>query len=68
MAGHPGCIKDGRVQRAGAAVFYLLQSELQDAPVYRPSADLWAQAVRSSGYVQARVATVGTLSELSKAA
>jgi hypothetical protein len=51
-----------------AVEIVLKESELQDAPAYRPSSDLWTQAVRSSGYVQARVATARTLSELSKAA
>jgi hypothetical protein len=51
-----------------AVEIVLKESELRDAPAYRPSADLWTQAVRSSGYVQARVATAGTRTELSKAA
>jgi hypothetical protein len=46
----------------------LKESELQDAAQYRPSAQLWTQAVRSSGYVQARVATTRGVSELSSAA
>lgn len=51
-----------------AVEIVLKESALQDAPAYRPSADLWTQAVRSSGYVQTRVATTGILSELSKVA
>lgn len=51
-----------------AVEIVLKESALQDAPAYRPSADLWTQAVRSSGYVQTRVATAGILSELSKVA
>ena len=51
-----------------AVEIVLKESALHDAPAYRPSADLWTQAVRSSGYVQTRVATARTLSELSKAA
>jgi hypothetical protein len=46
----------------------LKESEMHDAPDYRPSGDLWTQAVRSSGYVQARVATGRILTELSKLA
>ena len=51
-----------------AVEIVLKESELQDEAQYRPSAQLWAQAVRASGYVQARVATTRGLSELSKAA
>lgn len=51
-----------------AVEIVLKESELPDAPRYRPPAELWAQAVRSSGYVQARVATGKVLSELSKVA
>ena len=51
-----------------AVEIVLKESELQDAAQYRPSAQLWTQAVRSSGYVQARVATTRGLSELSSAA
>ena len=51
-----------------AVEIVLKESELQDAPAYRPSAELWTQAVRSSGYVQARVATGRLVSELSNVA
>lgn len=51
-----------------AVEIVLKESELQDAAHYRPSPQLWIQAVRSSGYVQARVATTCGLSELSSAA
>jgi len=42
-----------------AVEIVLKESTLQDAPAYRPSADLWTQAVRSSSYVQTRVASAG---------
>jgi len=48
-----------------AVEIVLKESEAHDAAQYRPSAQLWAQAVRSSGYVQARVATSRGISELS---
>lgn len=51
-----------------AVEIVLKESELQDAAQYRPSAQLWTQAVRRTGYVQARVATTRGLSELSSAA
>jgi len=51
-----------------AVEIVLKDGQLQDAPAYRPSAALWAQAVRSSGYVQARVATTRTVSEISRGA
>lgn len=51
-----------------AVEIMLKDSELQDSPTYRPSADLWASAVRNSGYVQARVATSCSVSELPDAA
>jgi hypothetical protein len=50
-----------------AVEIVLKDSQLQDAPTYRPSADLWTSAVRNSGYVQARVATSCSISELSDA-
>ncbi len=51
-----------------AVEIVLKESELLDSPTYQPSADLWTQAVRSSGYVQARVATTRILSTLSMVA
>ena len=50
---------------ARAVEIVLKESELQDAPDYMPSAELWTQAVRNSGYVQARAATGRFVSELS---
>ena len=40
-----------------AVQIVLKESEIHDAAGYRPSSEMWAQAVRSCGYVQARVAT-----------
>ncbi|MBL4953540.1 hypothetical protein JK635_15215 [Neobacillus sp. YIM B02564] len=40
-----------------AVEIVLKESEIHDAAGYRPSSEMWAQAVRSCGYVQARVAT-----------
>lgn len=34
----------------------LKDSELRDAPGYRPNAALWAVAIRSCGYIQSRQA------------
>lgn len=51
-----------------AVEIVLKESELQDTPDYRPSSELWMQAVRCSGYVQARVAVGRFVSELSKVA
>ena len=53
---------------ARAVEIVLKESEVRDAPDFHPSVELWAQAVRSSGYVQARVAVSRGLSELSKVA
>ena len=51
-----------------AVEIVLKDSELLDSPTYRPSPGLWQQAVRNSGYVQARVATSRIVSELPDAA
>ena len=51
-----------------AVEIVLKDSALLDSSTYRPSADLWKQAVRGSGYVQARVATSRLVSELPDAA
>ena len=51
-----------------AVEIVLKESERLDALTYRPAADLWTLAVRSSGYVQARVATSRLVSELPDAA
>jgi hypothetical protein len=40
-----------------AVEIVLKESEIHNAAGYRPSSEMWAQAVRSCGYVQARVAT-----------
>jgi hypothetical protein len=40
-----------------AVEIVLKESEIHDASGYRPSSGMWAQAVRSCGYVQARAAT-----------
>jgi hypothetical protein len=40
-----------------AVEIVLKESQIHDAAGYRPSSEMWAQAVRSCGYVQARVAT-----------
>jgi hypothetical protein len=53
---------------ARAVEIVLKESEVRDAPDFHPSVELWAQAVRSSGYVQARAAVSRGLSELSKVA
>lgn len=51
-----------------AVEIVLKESELLDAPGYQPSDDLWTQAVRSSGYVQTRVAIGRFVSELTSGA
>jgi hypothetical protein len=51
-----------------AVEIVLKDSELRDSPEYRPSADLWKQAVRSCAYVQSRIATSRVVSELRDAA
>ena len=53
---------------ARAVEIVLKESELRDAPNFHPSAELWMQAVRSSGYVQTRVAVGRSLFDLSKVA
>jgi hypothetical protein len=45
-----------------AVEIVLKESEIHDAASYRPSSEMWAQAVRSCGYVQARVATCHIMS------
>lgn len=67
-AGLAGALEIPMESFTRAVEIVLKESELQDAAQYRPSAQLWTQAVRSSGYVQARVATTRGLSELSSAA
>src|SRR5471032_426638 len=67
-AGLAGALEIPMESFTRAVEIVLKESELQDAAHYRPSAQLWIQAVRSSGYVQARVATTCGLSELSSAA
>ncbi len=67
-AGLTGALEIPMESFTRAVEIVLKESELQDAAHYRPSAQLLIQAVRSSGYVQARVATTRGLSELSSAA
>lgn len=47
-----------------AVEIVLKDAELRDSPTYRPSPELWAQAVRSCAYVQTRMATSRLVSEL----
>jgi hypothetical protein len=47
-------IRDVYLTRVRAIV--LKDSELRDAPDYRPQAALWNQAARSCGYIQSRQA------------
>ena len=51
-----------------AVEIVLKESMLRDSPTFRPPAELWTRAVRDSGYVQTRVATGRTVSELPDAA
>jgi hypothetical protein len=46
---------------ARAVEIVLKDSELRDAPGYRPAPELWEQAVRSCGYVQSRIAVSSDL-------
>jgi hypothetical protein len=53
---------------ARAVEIVLKESELRDSPIYRPSPEIWAEAVHSCAYVQARMATSRIVSELPEAA
>ena len=46
----------------------LKDSQALDEVKYRPAKSLWVQAVRNSGYVQARIAVGRTLSEFNHVA
>ena len=67
-AGLAGALEIPMESVTRAVEIVLKESEQQDAAQYRPSTQLWAHAVRGSGYVQARVATTRGLSELSSVA
>ncbi len=62
-AGFPSALDIPMEAFTRAVEIVLKESELLDSPTYRPSADLWARAVRDSGYVQARIATSRIVSE-----
>ena len=52
-----GMLEIPMVSFTRAVEIVLKESEMHDAAGYRPTSEMWAQAVRSCGYVQARVAT-----------
>ena len=52
----PGALEIPMESFARAAEIVLKESELRDAPGYRPEAALWNMATKSCGYIQARQA------------
>jgi len=52
--GLPGELEIPMESFARAVEIVLKESELRDAPTYRPDAALWSVAVRSCGYIQSR--------------
>ena len=59
--GLPGPLEIPMESFARAAEIVLKESELRDAPGYRPDAAMWNVAIRSCGYVQARQAVSSEL-------
>ena len=49
---------------ARAVEMVLKDSELRDAPGYRPDAALWSVAIRSCGYIQSRQAVSQELASM----
>jgi hypothetical protein len=62
-SGLPGNLEIPMESFTRAVEIVLKDSQVLDAVKYRPAKALWIQAVRNSGYVQARIATGRSLSE-----
>ena len=61
--GLPGELEIPMESFARAVEIVLKESELRDAPAFRPDAALWNVAVRSCGYIQSRQATSQELAQ-----